>query len=120
MAIRVTTEEVAAVLPSGISVPDISPFISTANLIVEENLVGKGMSDARLKEIEKYLSAHFAMVTTGELKLRKVGDATDEFARTSMIEGLRGTSFGQQAVSLDSSNTLIDIDKKDSSFEMMT
>ena len=120
MAIRVTVDEVLAILPPGLPALPVTPFISTANLVVEEDLVGKGMSESRLKEIEKYLAAHFATVTTGELTARKVGDSMDDFVKTRMYEGLRGTTFGQQAVSLDASNTLVDTDKRDSSFEIMS
>lgn len=120
MANRVTVEEVEAILQPGTNNPSIAAFIATANLLVEEDLVGKGLSEARLKEIEKYLSAHFATVTSGEFKWRKVGDATDEFVKATMIAGLKGTTFGQQAVSLDTSGTLLSTDKIESSFEMLT
>lgn len=120
MAIRVTVDEVKAILPAGLADLPLAQFITTANLIVDEDLANKGLSAARLKEIEKYLSAHFATVTTGELKMRKVGDATDEFSKSSMQQGLKSTTFGQQAISLDTSKTLLGTDQLTASFELLT
>lgn len=120
MALRVTVDEVAAILPADNQPANLVPFIDTANLLVDEDLAGKGLSAARLKEIEKYLAAHFATVTSGEIKWRKVGDATDEYVKATMAAGLKGTTFGQQAISLDTSNTLLGTGKSSASFEMLT
>ncbi len=107
MAVRVTDQEVTAL----IAVPDgksVMPFIETATLIVDEQLVSKGLSDARLKQIELYLAAHFVtlMEEKGSLVREDVGEARQSMWGVSLGTGLTMTRFGQQAIALDTSGTL--------------
>ncbi len=101
---RVTKEEVAGLIASNF---DAGPFIETANLLVEENLADQGMSDARLKTIELWLSAHYVAVAEerGALKRSNKGDSEEEYD-IMVGEGLNMTRFGQQAIALDSSKVL--------------
>lgn len=87
---------------------DTNPFIDTANLVVSEQLTGKGLSDQRLHQITLYLSAHYAAVTDekGQLKSEKMGDATDTYETTANGSGLASTRYGREAMNLDTSGTL--------------
>ncbi len=107
MAALVTEAEVRAIYATDAT--SLTTFITTADLIVVENLTGKGLSSDRLKQIELYLSAHFAQLSDGgALTTQKLGDATDAFAvKTDM--GFLSTQYGQTAVTLDSSGTLAEI-----------
>ena len=49
MAARVTDADVKAIFDTAM---DTTPFIPTANLIVDEELVSFGLTEARLTEIE--------------------------------------------------------------------
>lgn len=101
---RVTDSEVKALLTTD---REVKPFIETASLLVDELLVGQGMSDARLKQVELYLSAHYLAIAEerGALLSSEKGDSKDEYG-VAQGQGLTLTRFGQQALALDSSGVL--------------
>jgi len=104
----VTDAEVRAIYPCP-STKDLTPFINTAHLIVCEDLQASGNSDARLKEIELYLSAHYACLSDGgQIQSHKVGDATDTYAVTK-DSGLGSTQYGQVAIGIDNSGKLAEL-----------
>ena len=108
MASRVVAAEVREVIDTNKDDGVLEEnFIDTAHLLIEENLSGAGHSEAMLKKIELYLSAHFVALTEegGGIIEDKVGDA---YARFSDIykAGLRQTRYGLQALALDTSGTL--------------
>jgi hypothetical protein len=88
---------------------DFSSFITTADLIVTETLANSGLSDARKKQIELYLAAHFAALTKerGQVTFSKNGEASEYYGFKS-TEGLGLTRYGMQAVALDTSGILAD------------
>ena len=92
---------------------DVVVFLETGNMLVNEELVGKGLSDARLKQIELYLSAHFACVALekGGLTREKVGEseAMYRMERPSRYN-LSLTRYGQQALVLDPTGSLSALD----------
>lgn len=83
-------------------------FISQANLMVTEELSSIGFSDDRLALIETYLAAHFAalVIERGALASIAIQDVKDAF-HDVYSEGLGSTRFGQQAMMLDTSGTLV-------------
>ena len=107
---RVTEGEVTAIVDTE---RHVTPFIDVAALIVDENLVGQGLSAARLKQIELYLAAHFTTVTEekGSLVSSKSGDAEDTYFTRELGKGLAMTRYGQQALTLDSSGILSGLSK---------
>jgi len=84
----------------------IQSYISGANVFVTAQLDGKGLSDALLAEIERWMAAH--MIThTVERQIKKAGAGGAEVEYTGYWgTGLSGTSYGQMAVSLDTTKTL--------------
>ena len=112
MTTRVTQEEVrnfAGYLPTD----DASQAIDIANLLVEENLVGKGPSSRALEQIELLLSCHFMAVSKekGPLQLEVIGGATERY-HNIYAAGLRSSKFGAQAILLDTSGILAMITDK--------
>ena len=108
MTSRVTQDEVRVnTQSSSINTTDVSMAIKTANVVVEEYLVGKGMSEALLTQIELFLASHFLVLSVekGPLQMDKIGEATERYHKI-YAAGLNATRFGQQAVLLDRSNTL--------------
>lgn len=108
---RVTSQEVRDFIPDtiGNSSDAARPFIQVANLLVTERLTGKGLSDDMMKTLELFLAAHFATLSLerGGLTVKEVGDAREEYQLLSQNNfGLASTRFGQQAVAMDSTNTL--------------
>lgn len=101
MAIRTTMDNVVAL----VKVPadtDVSPFIESASLIVDEELQNQGLSDARLELIERYLAAHFVALAVegGALIKTSAGLASDTYADI-YGKGFHSTRFGQQALAFD-------------------
>lgn len=109
---RVTVDEVAAVYKNaGDDNSVLQTFIDTATLIVDEELVivTPAFSEARLKQIELYLAAHFATMSfeAGGLVRKKIDDVEEEYQELSEgLKGLERTRFGQQVILLDSSGKL--------------
>ena len=107
MANRATEEEVLEIMPANTSLTEdtILPFVTSANVFVTDLLVGK-LTDATLKEIEKWLAAHMASVVNERLsKEAGAGGAYIKYAGEWGKE-LASTQFGQMVLMLDTSNTL--------------
>lgn len=107
MANRVTEEEVLEVMPSDTTLTEdtILPFITSANVFVTD-LLAAVHTDAILKEIEKWLSAHMATVARERLsKEAGAGGAYIKYAGEWGQE-LSSTQFGQMVLMLDTSNKL--------------
>jgi len=104
MTTRVTDTQVKAIIDT--SMTDISLFIETANMIVNEELSDKGMTEARLTKIELYLAAHFITVKERQVLAEKVGESSHSFASTYDI-GLSSSLYGQTAIILDTSRNLV-------------
>ena len=112
MANRVTGAEVKEIfLYTVLSDAEMEAFITPANLIVTEHLGESDLSDAYLKEIERWLSAHFAAVYDKRRSAEKLGDASDTFDGKTGL-GLDYTSYGQQVKILDPTGTLAGIGKQ--------
>ena len=88
---------------------DLSVFIETAVIYVDEFLLDKGLSDALLRLITKNIAAHFAFLKEGQLKSETIGPSSTTFNITTGL-GLKATTYGQQAIFLDSSKTLAKLD----------
>ena len=95
-------------VPTNLLDGTITAFIGDASLIVDEELAGKGMTDARLELIERYLTAHFVTVLTerGGLTSQEVDDAVDTYGGPKQGQGFNMTRYGQQAIAFDSSGRL--------------
>lgn len=92
---------------------DVTVFIQTANLVVSEELVGKGLSDARLKQIELYLAAHYGCLAgeKGGITREKVGESEIGYRQDfKSSPNLSMTRYGQQALALDTSGSLAKMD----------
>lgn len=106
---RVTDNEVKKILNTTI---ETTPFIATASLIVDETLADQGLSDARLKQIELYLSAHLACTMDPRLTNESVGDASNTYQTASAGgKGLDATSYGQHVKMLDTTGLLDTLEK---------
>ena len=115
---RVTQAEVEVLLPTDIT--DISAYITAANLLVTDLLDGKGLTDARLKEIERWLSAHFLAMREegGGIEKHKIGDTEAEWA--TLGKSLEMTRFGAQAIVLDTTGILSKLGGKVARFTTVT
>lgn len=106
MAIRVSDAEVKALFSDNVGF-DTTPFINTANVIVDEYLASTISSSDLLTKIELYLAAHFVALTfeRGGLVRSAALDASETYANV-FEGGFRSTRYGQQALALDYTSTL--------------
>ena len=72
---------------TSVSDPDIIEHIGIASRLVDDLLGNKSLSDVRLKDIERYLSAHFAALFNKEIMAaeRQIGGATTEYYLTNAV-----------------------------------
>lgn len=115
---RVTSAEVLDIFKAPSDVTDLTPFITAADLIIDNNLIGKGLSDATLKEISRWLSAHFATIRYQALSSQDIGKAKEGYIQSFAAKRflLLSTDYGQQAVMLDTTGTLKKL-SKDTTFK---
>jgi len=104
---RVSQGEVKRIIST---TEDIQPQIEAANVLVTEKLGGDTTITAKhLKVIEAWVAAHFvACSTERQAGKEKIGDTMVEYvgAANRDTSGLNLTSYGQQAVLLDTTGTL--------------
>ena len=116
---RVTEDEVKAIFPYPDNA-DLTPFIDSAHLVVEGTLGSEGLSEDLLKEIERWLSAHFASARYSVNSKEKVGDV-DVTKQGKWGMGLDSTDYGQKVKLLDPTGKLDELDdiKKQIYFEVI-
>ena len=110
---RITEAEVKEIIDTSLT-GSLVAFIAAASSIVEDELTGKGLSAARLKEIERYLSAHFVSIkdtSQGQVVSEKIGDAEVKYTQSANAKSLDSSRYGQNAMFLDTSGTLAALGK---------
>jgi hypothetical protein len=110
---RVRGSDVKCIITTTKTSEQIEPFITAANLMVSDVLSGSGQSSALLKEIERWLSAHFVAIDDGSArrKSEEIGDASAEYeGKTDM--GLKFTRYGQQVLLMDTSGLFAQVGMK--------
>ncbi len=101
----------------------VTLHITVADLIVTEDLTSSLLTSARKVQIELYLAAHFAVLAWehGGLGEQSIGDSRERYKRPSFgTMGYTSTRFGQQALSLDISGKLKELDDKASALPPST
>lgn len=83
----------------------ITAFMNDANQIVDNRLDGH-TTDANLKLIEKWLSAHLCAMREQRVNRERVGPVTQEYEGGEYGRGLESTRYGQQAIALDPTGRL--------------
>jgi len=106
---RVTDAQVKEIIETTI---DTNAFIRSANLFVDNKLLNQGLSNDLLAEIELWIAAHFVAIREGKVTDETMGDGKVAFERAKMGKGLEATSYGQQALVLDSTGILAQSGKK--------
>lgn len=113
-------------LPASSVVSDdvLDVYLTQANLVVTEDLAGSGFSNERLTAIELNLAAHFYTVIydKGGITQKRIGQSEERYRLLSdKATGLSTTSYGQIALSLDTSGTLAGLynAKMKASFEVI-
>lgn len=93
----------------------IEGFINSANVFVTSTLGTKNLSAELLTNIEMWVAAHMVSVTRERVSKKEgAGGAFIEYAG-KWEEGLLGSAYGQMAVTLDPTGTLVNLAKQKSS-----
>ncbi len=103
-----TTKELVRDIMDDVVLDDVilDSYIESANTFVTSALGKKGMGETVLSEIERWVTAHM-IASTRDRQIKKAGAGGAEVEYTGKWgEGLNGTSYGQMAVTLDTSRTL--------------
>ena len=104
MAQRVTDLDVKAILDTEVNT---QPFITAASLLVDHHLLSAGLSAALLKEIERWLAAHFTAVRDPRFTQIKTEQDAFVYSHGKMGQGLMSTMYGQQVIAMDPTGLLV-------------
>jgi hypothetical protein len=109
MSTRVDAEEIKEIIETSLSDPTIEAFIGAANIIITNSLGSSTLTAAHLKEIERWLTAHFiASSRERQTTSESVGQAKVEY-NSKVGLGLDGTTYGQQVKMLDTTGILANL-----------
>ena len=111
MAARVTSDEVKEIIEVDATITDITPFITAANLLVTKECTDSSLTTALLKEIERWLAAHFVAIRDARRSAEKAGSVGENF-QYKLGLNLQVTTYGQQACMLDTSGALFALSEK--------
>lgn len=102
---RVTEAEVREIIDvdEGIS---LAAFIAAANLTITAQMTGSGLAVATLKELERWLAAHFVAIRDPRTSSESIGGASISYTVPKLGAGLDSTPYGQQVKLLDSTGIL--------------
>lgn len=105
---RTSPTAVQEIIDTDLTDTQINAFITAANLLVTNQLASKGLGNAMLAEIERWLAAHLLATRDQRVQSESVdgagGYSVTFQGRTDM--GLDATIYGQQVKILDTSGTL--------------
>ena len=113
----ITVEQVRAIMETSLPDSQVEAYIGSANTFVNSTLIGKGLSDALLMELERWITAHMIALTAERTtKKEEAGTAKVEYAG-QFGKSFEATSYGQMALALDTTGTLRDLmDRKQARF----
>lgn len=98
--------KVQEIMDTELTVEQIAPYVTGANVFVEGTLVGKGLSDDLLAQLEIWITAHMiALSRERTAKSEEAGGAKIVYAG-EWGQMFSATSYGQMALTLDTSGTL--------------
>jgi len=117
MSTRVTAAEVSAIIDTDVS--DLTPFITVANLLVNKLLSeDSSLSTDQLKEIERWLAAHFVAIRDPVVRAETTEGTKVEYwlGTVDGASNLMMTPYGQMACALDTTGRLRSAGKKRAEF----
>lgn len=109
-----TTVALVRVLGGFPSSLDLEPYLSSANVLVDDiaALNDTCMNAKKLELVERWLSAHFAKINSPSVTSKSIAGASASFeGKSTGGEGLMLTSYGQQAMALDCTGFLRNLNK---------
>jgi hypothetical protein len=122
MANRIVVDELKEIISTNLDDTDLDAYITAANLLVTDLLGGNAyVSDAQLKEIERWLAAHLLASTRAKQAQAEGVDKANITYQGKTGMGLDFTSYGQMAKVLDPTGILANsIGKRKASITAVT
>lgn len=108
---RVTATEVKEIIDTSLTDAQINTMITAANLTVTKHLGDQGLSSDLLKEIERWLSAHFCHARDPREQEKSIDSTRVKFQGQTGL-GLDATFYGQQVKVLDPTGRLAKLGQK--------
>jgi hypothetical protein len=106
---RTTADDVKAIFDTDIN---LTPFLALASMMIADSIgTDSGMSEERLTEIEKWLTAHLACAKDPRATSEGISGVTTSYQTPRGGEGLSSTFYGQQVLLLDTSCRLANANK---------
>lgn len=115
---RITPSELQEIIQTTLNVVELGPFIQAANVLVTAKLGSSGLDDALLKEIERWVAAHFLAARVPQVKSESVGGASATY-QVNTKDGLGSTVYGERALMLDVTGALARLGQKAASVECL-
>ena len=113
MAVRTTAEEIGKIIDLDETISDLDPFINAANELVNEYCaVISTYTETRLTLIETWLAAHFYAIRDPRAASESVGVGASYQYKVDL--NLSVTTYGQQAMLLDTAGGLAALSKRSS------
>lgn len=100
-----SADDVLAIMHGNLTESEISPFLTTAKLLVSNYLSSASLSTTTTEEIEKYLAAHLASVKK-PYAIRSKLDISEDTYGYQGGKGLNATPYGEIVLMLDTSGIL--------------
>lgn len=105
---RTTEAEVKKIIDTALTDDQVKPFLISANILITDILLDEGYSIDLLKEIEKWLAAHFVAIRDPQVMKEKIGEVDAAYQGKTGL-GLNYTSYGQQVMLLEYHGKLAEI-----------
>lgn len=103
---RVTAEELKEIIETDKADTILDTFIVGANLLVTEHLGGSTLTDAQLKEIERWLAAHLLASTLEKQPASEGADKANVTYQGQTALRLDFTSYGQMVQIMDTTGVM--------------
>jgi hypothetical protein len=95
---EIVDSDVTAIIEVDATITDLSPFITAAAQITDEWC--SGLTDAQLKEVQRWLAAHFVAIRDTRAASEKAGSVSVNY-QYKLGLNFAVTMYGQQAMMLD-------------------
>ena len=119
--IKVTGEEVKEIINTSLTEEQVEPFIDVAHALLEQYLGSEtSLSEVLLKEIERWLAAHFVAIRTPGIRSKGADGANVVYEIGYLGRGLEATRYGQQVKALDPTGLLSSIGKRKAEFKSIS
>lgn len=115
---RVEPDEVKEIIETDLTDSLINAFINSAHYFIQENLLNKGLSANILTQIELWLSAHFLAIRDQRVESESIAGEWQAKYQGKTGMGFEATTYGQQALMLDTTGTLASAGLKAITFEV--